>query len=58
MDVKLEEHLILACNAWILSYNESINVPKSSLVDIKLEEHLILACSAWLLSYNEVINLP
>ena len=58
MDVKLEEHSILACNAWILSYNESINVPKSSLMDVKLEEHSILACNTWILSYNEANNVP
>ena len=27
IDDKLEEHSILACNAWLLSYNEAINVP-------------------------------
>ena len=26
-DEKLEEHSILACNAWLLSYNKAINVP-------------------------------
>ena len=27
MDDELEEHSILVCNAWILSYNEDINDP-------------------------------
>ena len=58
MDVKIEELSMLACNAWLLSYNEAINVPKSNLKDVRLVEHSILACNTWLLSYNETINVP
>ena len=58
MDAKLEELSILAFNAWSLSYNEDINVPKSNLKDVKLVEHSILTCNTWLLSYNETNNVP
>ena len=47
MDVKLEELSILACNVWLLSYNEAIKVPWSNVMDVRLEEVSILACNAW-----------
>ena len=58
MDAKSEELSILSCNAWLLYYDEAINVPKSNLKDVKLVEHSILACNAWLISYNETVNVP